>query len=272
MAGLTDGSLDGVILLHADPVRELADGAGWAKALNNARTVVAISSFDDASTKAADVVFPAEAYAEKEGSLTHPDGRLQRLRPAVPRPDQVRPIWQVLAELAAALGHETDIDSVPEALAAIAAEVPFYADLTPEEIGGTGIRWQTRPQSGGFPDAGEDRTSPTPPQGVDSGTLGDGGLRLGTYRDLWADEITERNVALRFLVPEQRVELAPADAERLGVADGDEVSVRSNGTSVRARVALKERIRPGAAFLIEGTAAENPNAFDGAEIVEIEKL
>ena len=53
------------------------------------------------------------------------------------------------------------------------------------------------------------------------------------------------------------MELAPADADRLGVADGDEVNVRSNGTSVKARVALKERIRPGAAFLIEGTAAEN---------------
>ena len=149
--GLTDGSLDGVILVHADPVRDLPDGPGWAKALNNARTVVAISSFDDASTKASDVVFPAEAYAEKEGTVTHPDGRLQRLRPAVPRPDQVRPIWQVLAELAAALGHETEIDSATEALAAIASEVPFYAELTPEEIGGTGIRWQSRPQSGALP-------------------------------------------------------------------------------------------------------------------------
>ncbi len=142
--GLTSGELEGVILLHADPVRDLPDGPGWAKALNQARTVISISSFDDASTKAADIVFPAEAYAEKEGTVTHPDGRLQRLRPSVPRPGEVRPIWQVLAELSAALGDETDIDSAPEALAAIASDVPFYGGLTPEEIGGTGIRWQTR--------------------------------------------------------------------------------------------------------------------------------
>ena len=97
------------------------------------------------------------------------------------------------------------------------------------------------------------------------------GLRLGTYRDLWADEVTDRNPALRFLAPPQTVELAPADGERLGLTDGDRVEVRSNGTGVRARVALRERIRPGAAFLIEGTAAENANAFAGAEDVELVK-
>ena len=75
---------------------------------------------------------------------------------------------------------------------------------------------------------------------------------MGTYRDLWAAEVTERSPALRFLAPRQTLELAPADADRLGVKVCDEVDVRSNGTSVRARVALRERIRPGAGFLIEG--------------------
>ena len=111
--GLLDGELDGLILVHADPVRDLPDGPGWAEALRRARTVLAISNFEDTSTKAADIVFCAEAYAEKEGTVTHPDGRLQRLRPAVPRPNLVRPIWQVLAELAAALGDETGVELRP---------------------------------------------------------------------------------------------------------------------------------------------------------------
>ncbi len=94
--------------------------------------------FENASTRHADVVFPAEFYAEKEGTVTHPDGRLQRLRPGVPHPGHVRPMWQVLVELSALLGDETGIDSSPEALDAIASEVPFYAGITHEEIGGTG--------------------------------------------------------------------------------------------------------------------------------------
>ena len=57
--------------------------------------------------------------------------------PAIPHPGHVRPMWQVLVELSALLGDETGIDSAPEALDAIASEVPFYAGITHEEIGGT---------------------------------------------------------------------------------------------------------------------------------------
>ena len=266
--GLHDGELDGVILVQADPVRDLPDGPGWAEALRRARTVVAVSSFDDASTKAADVVLPAEAYAEKEGTVTHPDGRLQRLRPAVPRPGLVRPIWQVLAELAAALGDETQHRvRRPTRSPRSRDEVPFYAGLTPEEIGGTGRQVAgraRRPRA--FAATAVARSALGAPQWPADAN---DGLRLGTYRDLWAGEVTERNPALRFLAPAQRVELAVADGERLGLTDGDEVEVRSNGSSVRARVALRERMRPGAAFLIEGTAEQNANRLNGAEVVEI---
>jgi NADH-quinone oxidoreductase subunit G len=188
-------------------------------------------------------------------------------------------MWEVLAELSALLGDETGIDSAEEALAAIASEVPFYAGITPEEIGGRGVRWQDREAASRFPGA-------VPPGPAASGTAeqsvptswsaqsaeagsgdGGGGIQVGTYRDLWAAEVTDRSPALRFLAPRQTIEIAPADAERLGVGRGDEVDVRSNGTSVRARVALRERIRPGSGFLIDGLG-------DGAaglrgELVEI---
>ena len=268
--GLLEGELDAVVLVHADPVRDLPDGPGWAEALRRARTVISISMFDDASTGAADIVVPAESYAEKEGTVTHPDGRLQRLRPAVPRPDQVRPLWQVLAELAAQLGHETEIDSAKEALAALAGEVPFYAAVTAEEIGGSGIRWQQREAAASFAAPAPVPAAP-PLTDADDEAANGGGLVLGTYRELWAGEVTERNPALRFLAPAQRVELAPADAERLGVAHGDEVEVSSNGTDVHARVAVGERMRPGAAFLIEATADANANAISGGAMVQVKK-
>ena len=76
--------------------------------------------FENESTAHADVVFPAESHAEKEGTVTHPDGRLQRLRPNVPHPGEVRPGWQVLVELSAALGHETGLDTASEVFEALA--------------------------------------------------------------------------------------------------------------------------------------------------------
>jgi len=233
-------------------------GPAWTEALSKAKFVLAISMFEDASTKHADVAFPAESYAEKEGTVTHPDGRLQRVRPGVPSPGAARPTWEVLVELAALLGEETGIDSAPEALAAIASEVPFYAGITEEEIGGRGVRWQERAPEG----SRLTRDADVPTRGVGTSAqasqdeppdaLGNGGLLIGTYRDLWAAEVTDRSPALRFLAPTQTIELAPHDADRLGIRGGDEVDVRSNGTSLRARVAIRERVRPGSGFLIEG--------------------
>jgi NADH-quinone oxidoreductase subunit G len=289
---LTAGDLDAVVLFEVDPVRDLPQGPAWREALRAARTVISVSMFENGSTEYADVVLPAESYVEKEGTVTHPDGRLQRLRATVPHPGDVRFGWQWLVELSALLGDETGIDSALEALEVIASEVPVYAGLSHDEIGGQGIRWQERGAAAAFaraavggaasPEADSTTTvsegtegvalaeasgEPTPPPTAGA----DGALRLGTYRDLWATEVTERNPALRFLTPRQTVELAVSDGERLGLADGDEVEVRSNGTSVRGRVALRERMRPGAAFLIEGTAEDNANALAGAETVEIAK-
>jgi NADH-quinone oxidoreductase subunit G len=224
--------------------------------------------FESPSGGHGDVFLPGETHAEKEGTVTHPDGRVQRLRPSVPHPDETRHGWQWLAELAARLGHETGIDSAPEALAALAADVSFYAGLTHEEIGGGGVRWQERDAASALPAA-------TVRETADSGqrTAGpsNGQLLLGTYRDLWAAEVTERSPALRFLVPGQTLELSLADSERLGLSQGDEVDVASNGHSVRARVAVRERMRPGAGFLIEGLAEQNANLLEGGAPVEVKK-
>ena len=150
--GLIERELDALILANANPARDFASSDRWAEALAHS-FVVSFAMFEDESAKHADVVFPAETHAEKEGTVVHPDGRIQRVRPSVPHPGATRPGWQVLAELAALLGDETGIDSAEEALEALAAEVPFYAGLTLDEIGGRGVRWQEREAASEFPAA-----------------------------------------------------------------------------------------------------------------------
>ncbi|MGI8461255.1 MAG: NADH-quinone oxidoreductase subunit NuoG, partial [Solirubrobacterales bacterium] len=162
---LKSGELSGLLLLEADPVRDHPDGPGWTEALTKADFVVAVSAFADDSTKHADIVFPAETYAEKDGTIVHPDGRLQRVRPSIPNPAEVRPTWQVLVELLAALDHETGFQSYVDVFQALVNEVPFYAGLTLDEIGGLGQRWQERSEEGvSGMSPGEPRaiTPPTP--------------------------------------------------------------------------------------------------------------
>ena len=151
------------------------------------------------------------------------------------------------------------------------------------------MRWQDRPAASSLPSAGSDAPEQGKARGVaspedwpsaeatplahpSSGTPAP--LALGTYRDLWAGPITELNPPLRFLEPQQRVELSIADAERLSLKSGDEVDVSQNGTSLRARVSIKEQIQEGACFLIEGTAEDNANSLlNGSPVaVEIAKV
>ncbi len=100
--------------------------------------------FDDESTRQANIVFPAESHAEKEGIVTHPEGRLQRVRPNVPQPQGLRQGWRILADISAALGDDPGCDSAEDVFENLCNEVPFYGETAYEEIGGRGLRWQER--------------------------------------------------------------------------------------------------------------------------------
>jgi NADH-quinone oxidoreductase subunit G len=253
--GLADHQLGAFLLVNADPVRTHPDSDGWRRALSGS-FVVSIASFEDESTRLADLVIPAENHAEKEGTVTHPEGRLQRLRRNVPLPEGMIPGWRFLDAVATELGVGIDAEAPADVFGALTNEVAFYEGLTYEEIGGTGIRWGDRPQ-------GQSWTPASAPEGMSAGAASEtpqrDGLLLGTYRDLWAADVTKRNPALRFLMPKQKLELAAKDAEGLDLSNGDAVTVAVNGHSLEAIVAIRERMREGAAFLIEGTDEANAN-------------
>jgi NADH-quinone oxidoreductase subunit G len=261
LSALQRGTIESLVLFGVDPLRDFPETEAWKAALAAANHLVVFSTFENATAAMADVVFPLETHAEKDGTVTHPDGRLQRVRPSAARPGDIRPSWGVLAELSLALGNDTGIDSQPSAFAALTEAVPFYAGITDAEIGGRGVRWQERDSVSALPAPPKDEAPALSEALAVSGELPDGPFELGTYRDLWAGPITELNPPLRFLAPQQRVEISLADAERLNLKPGDEVKVGQNGSSILAKVDVKERIAQGVCFLIEGTAEGNANAL-----------
>ena len=205
--GLAGGELSALYILHGDPLRDLPGRELWERALTRAGTVIAHASFlTEGVREHADVVFPAEVYAEKEGTLVHPDGRLQRLRPAIARPGSVRAEWQVLAELALRVGLDLDVLTGPMASQQLFEAVPFYAGLTLEEIGGRGARWQERAAASAFPtpgaEPGERRAPELAPPGDDAAD------RAG-YRSVWDATEVEFSPSLEFLFPHK--ELLKAD-------------------------------------------------------------
>jgi NADH-quinone oxidoreductase subunit G len=240
--------LSALVLLHADPPAEV-DAADF---------VVAFADHLSPGLEGANVVFPAASYAEKEGTMTHTDGRIQRLRQAIGHPGEVRQPALVLAELCSRLGTEVNALTTPMITAQVSEAVPFYAGITLEEIGGRGVRWQERDAASALeaPDIPDEplEEPPTLPEG----------MKLGTVRSLWAGRETQHAPALRFLAPRQQAELSPDDARRLGIRPGDEIEVAVNGTSVRAVARLRQAVEPGTVFLLEG-------ALDHGAVVEVRK-
>jgi NADH-quinone oxidoreductase subunit G len=142
---LAQGELSALYLLDADPRATPPGDAEWERALERATSVIAHAGvLTDWLAEHATVIFPAESYAEKEGTVTHPDGRIQRLRPGIAHPGSRRAGWSVIADLAEEIGLDLGVLTAGMATAQLVDAVPFYAELTLEEIGGKGVRWQDR--------------------------------------------------------------------------------------------------------------------------------
>ncbi|HSC02258.1 MAG TPA: NADH-quinone oxidoreductase subunit NuoG [Solirubrobacteraceae bacterium] len=273
-----NGDITALYLFQTDPLRDQPDRALWDRALSGAGLVVAHAAvLTEGLAEHANVIFPAESHAEKEGTVVHPDGRLQRLRTAIAHPGGVRSGWWVIAELAKHAGVDTGVLTSPMAFKQLVAAVPFYGDLTLEEIGGRGVRWQERSAASQFPTAGDAAAGvgsgpiPAPPPAPGSAVAtGNGTLRLGTYRPIWAAPEVEISPALKFTVAHQQVELAPEDAHRLGIASGEAVEVSQNGTALKAIAHVRTGVQAGTAFLADGIAVESANAFT-EPVIEVHK-
>ena len=269
-AAAAAGEITALHLFGTDPVRDQPDRALWERALHSVALVVAHAAvLTEGLAEHATVIFPAESHAEKEGTVVHPDGRLQRLRIAIAHPGEVRPSWAVLAEIARRCGLDTGVTRAHDAFAQLVAAVPAYAGLTLEEIGGRGVRWPERAQAASI--SGGDVTLVGVPAGEPVPSAQNGSLRLGTYRPIWAAPECEVSPALKFLIPQQQLELSPEDAQRLGIAHGSEVIVSSNGHRLTATAAVRTGVPAGSAFLADGLAAESANALTES-LVEVVKV
>ena len=218
-----------------------------------AGAVIAFAGFhSEALDSQADVVFPAEVYAEKEGTITHPDGRIQRVRQAIGHTGGTRAGWSVLAELCERLGTGTGARSLSMVTALMAEAVPFYAGLTLDEIGGDGVRWQDRDAATGL-EAAELPTGALeqPPAPAD-------GLVLAGAPTLWVGPEVEHSPSLRFLDVRERAWLSVEDARRLDVASGDEVQLSQDGESVSAVAVIRTGVPAGSVFVSPPALAEGP--------------
>jgi NADH-quinone oxidoreductase subunit G len=226
----------GLLIVSGD---EAAANPGVRALAEKAERVLVISMFHGLAAGWADLVLPGTSYLERDGTYVNLEGRVQRLRRTVipPAPDELAWISK--------LAERFDVEISP------------YPSLVFEEVSAIAF--------GGIPYGEIGERAPLPPAAdtdapidvpADSGQTSSGGLTLVRYRPLFSGPAVERVPELEFQRPRPEAELSEEDARRLGIRNGDEVTVRSNGTSVQLRARLTRELRPGVVRVPEDHAGE----------------
>jgi len=239
MAGLEEGRIRALVLLGSDPAADFPDPGRAAAALEKAEVVVAIDLFLTESSRRAHVVLPACGFAEVEGTVTNLEGRVQKVNRLVPGPGQARPANEILEDLAGHLGHSIGADSAEALFLEVAAAAPAYA----------GVTWAALDWGAGR----EGLLLPTPaPYGLplEAPLEEAGDLTLHLARVLYdRGTLMQHSPALARLAPEAVLRLHPADAARLGVAEGSRVRLTGSVGSADLPAAFDDSLAPGTAYL-----------------------
>ena len=129
LAAAADGNIDVLVLLGADPLSDFPDADLARRGIEGASTVIALDTFLNDSSEAADIVLPAAGFAEVDGTTTNLEGRVTIVRQKVTPPGTARPDWMIAAELAFRLGADLGFTSPEEIWAEIATLSPVHAGL-----------------------------------------------------------------------------------------------------------------------------------------------
>ncbi len=256
-----DGKLKALYVMGENPMMSDPDQHHVQDALEKLDFLVVQDIFPTSTTKFADVVLPAACFAEKDGTFTSTERRVQRVRKACDPPGQARQDWEILGELARRMGYDgLTYTSPKEIMDEITRVTPIYGGMQFDRIDQIGLQWPC-----------PDRDHPgTPVLHVGKFTRGLGLFSPAEYRpsaELPDDEypfvlstgrcyfhfhtgtMTRRS---RLLDREERfpyVEVHPDDAKRLKIRDRFWVMVSTRRGEVKAMARVSDIVIPGHLFM-----------------------
>ena len=262
------GVIKGYYIMGENPMMSEPDLLHARHVMENLEFVLYQDIFMNETGEYADVILPAVSFAEKDGSFTNSDRRVQLVRPAVQPTGEARPDWFIIQDLALRvedkLGRKNSVGFVFTHPAQIwdemAALTPPFQGITHERVKREdGVHWPCpSPDHPGTPYLFKD-TFPrgkgklTPLEYRLSAELPDEEypLILSTGRVLyhWHGGTMTRRSKLDDIYPEALVEIHPEDADKVDVSSGDWVKVRSRRGEIEVKVAVTRRSRQGMVFL-----------------------
>ena len=280
--GCLTGDVRAMYVVGENPLLSEPDLHHAEKALSQVDMLIVQDLFFHETAELAHVFLPAAAFAEKEGTFTNSERRVQRVRQALDAPGDARPDWWITAELARrvarTLGLRIDDQFTyagpAEIFAEMAGLVPFLGGLSHDRLDREGgLQWPcpTVEHPGtrflyadSFP-RGKGRFVPAV-QTVEAAELPDPDypFLLNTGRLLYhwhGGTITRRVQGLLELAPRLEIAIHPVDARRLGVETGERVRVASRRGELTGFVRVTEAVKAGAIFVPFVKLAESAANF-----------
>jgi formate dehydrogenase (NADP+) alpha subunit len=255
-----DGRLKALYVMGENPMLSEPDLNHAKEALTRLEMLVVQDIFLTETAQLADVVLPAASFAEKDGTFTNTERRVQRIRKTIDPPGQAKPDGEIIAEISKRMGYPMNYKSSAEVMAEIARVTPIYGGISYDRLIKAGLQWPC-----------PDRKHPgTPILHVGQFTRGRGKfhavqdrppaelptraypilLTTGRILEHWhTGSMSHRSRVLETLVSESRVEINPVDAHQLGVVEGDLISVSSRRGEIQTKARKSHRVRPGQVFM-----------------------
>ncbi|NIA14392.1 MAG: formate dehydrogenase subunit alpha [Nitrospiraceae bacterium] len=273
----------GLYIMGENPMISDPDINHVREALEALDFLVVQDIFLTETAELADVVLPARSFAEKDGTFTNTERRVQRVRQAVAPPGDARDDWSIVCDVATRMGYAMSYKDASAIQDEIAALTPIYGGITYDRIADVGLQWPC-PDSGhpgtqflheGAFKRGKGKFHPVrflPPKEMPDDEY-PFVLTTGRLLQHWhTGTMTRRCEVLDDLVPHGTLELNPADAEKLDVAPGSTVSVRSRRGRITLPANVTERVGPGTVFLTFHFKEHPANALTIAALDPIAKI
>jgi assimilatory nitrate reductase catalytic subunit len=269
LEAIHDGRIKGLLLICFNPLVSLPDQGFIRAALEKLEFFAAVDFFLSETARHADVVLPGSLMEEDEGTTTNVEGRVIHHQQAVRPPAGAREDWRIICDLAARLGagdkfgYASPREIFEELRVASKGGISDYSGITWEKIDAQdGVFWpcpsEDHPGSPrlfterfNHPD-GRARMVAVPYRPPAEEPGGGYPFRLTTGRVVYhylSGAQTRRLPVLNDQAPEPWVEIHPAAAERLGVASGDRVRVRTRRSAMEVKALVTPTIRPDTLFI-----------------------
>ncbi|MBN2137479.1 MAG: formate dehydrogenase subunit alpha [Sedimentisphaerales bacterium] len=230
------------------------------KALEAVDFLVVQDIFLSETAQYADVVLPATCFAEKNGTFTNTERRVQRVRRAVAPPGQAREDWRIISEIATQMGYPMAYDSAGEILDEIASVSPIYGGISFKRIDAVGLQWPCPDKN--HPGTkflhkdkftrGKGKFHPVEFKDPAELTSGKYPFVLSTGRLLYqfhTGTMTRKCSAINQVSPAGFVEIHTEDAASLGIEDGQKVEVATKRGKVTTLAKVTDNIGKGWIFM-----------------------